>query len=135
MLYMLDTNICIFGMKGNPSVLQHITSHHAAEICISAITYSELCHGVENSQAVLKNTLLLHSFLASIQVLPFDAAAAETYGKVRTQLQRQGKPIGPLDTLIAAHGLAAGATVVTNNTREFSRVPNLQLSDWYTPAP
>lgn len=130
MLYMLDTNICIFGIKGHAKVLQNITSHPAKEICISSITYSELCHGVENSQAVLKNKLLLHSFLAAIKILPFDAEAAEAYGKIRTYLQKQGTPIGPLDTLIAAHGQAAGAVIVTNNTREFSRVPGLNLEDW-----
>ena len=104
--------------------------HDPSEICISSITYAELVHGVEKSQAKEKNRIALTLLLAKIQIIPFDSMAAQVYGMVKADLQRQGTPIGPLDTLIASHAKALDLTLVTNNTREFMRVEGLKLEDW-----
>lgn len=130
-MYMLDTNICIFAIKKRPEkVLAHLQAHRPSEICISSITYAELCHGVEKSQAKDRNLLALTLFLSSISILPFDGSAAQEYGKVRAALEQQGTPIGPLDSLIAAHAKSLGMILVTNNTREFRRVEGLNIEDW-----
>lgn len=100
------------------------------DICISSITYAELVHGVEKSQAKEKNRIALMLLLSEIQILPFDDVSAQTYGIIKADLQKRGTPIGPLDTLIAAHAKSLGLILVTNNTREFSRVDELQLEDW-----
>ena len=132
-MYMLDTNICIFAIKKRPEiVLAHLQAHRPAEICISSITYAELCHGVAKSQAKGRNRLALTLFLSSISILPFDGAAALEYGNIRAALEQHGTPIGPLDTLIAAHAKSLNMTLVTNNTREFQRVKGLIIEDWAT---
>ena len=132
-MYMLDTNICIFAIKKRPAnVLSHLQAHKPAEICISSITYAELCYGVEKSQAQARNRLALTLFLSAINILPFDENAALEYGRVRAALEQNGTPIGPLDTQIAAHAKALGMTLVTNNTREFQRVDGLTIEDWAT---
>ena len=131
MKYMLDTNICIFVIKHKPeTVIQRFMEHDPSEICISSITYAELVHGVEKSQAKEKNRIALTLLLSKIQIIPFDSLAAQVYGVVKADLQRQGTPIGPLDTLIASHAKSLDLTLVTNNTREFIRVEGLKLEDW-----
>lgn len=131
MRYMLDTNICIFAIKKKPeTAIRNLLEHSVSEMCVSAITYAELMHGVENSATRDKNMAALTMFLSHIAILPFDDKAAMEYGNIRTALQRQGTPIGPMDTLIAAHARALGLTVVTNNTREFERVEGLSVEDW-----
>ena len=131
MKYMLDTNICIYTIKKKPPmILRRFMSHNSEELCISSITYAELVHGVEKSQAVDRNSLALALFLSPITILSFDDRAAEEYGKIRVDLERRGTPIGPMDMLIAGHAKAAGLTLVTNNTREFQRVSDLPLEDW-----
>lgn len=131
MKYMLDTNICIFIIKNKPkTVIRKFMEYDAGDICISAITYAELVHGVEKSAAREKNRIALTVFLSEIQIIPFDDAAAQAYGVVKAELQRRGTPIGPLDTLIAAHAKALKVVLVTNNTREFSRVDGLVVEDW-----
>ena len=131
MKYMLDTNICIFIIRNKPeTVIRKFMEYDAGDICISAITYAELVHGVEKSAAREKNRIALTVFLSEIQIIPFDDAAAQAYGVVKAELQRRGTPIGPLDTLIAAHAKALKVVLVTNNTREFSRVDGLVVEDW-----
>lgn len=131
MKYMLDTNICIYAKKNKPKeVIKHILLHKSDELCISAITYGELMHGVEKSTYREKNFLALSLFLSSITILQFDGIAAEKYGLVRAKLETMGTPIGPMDTLIAAHALSKDLILVTNNTREFCRVDGLRLEDW-----
>ena len=131
MKYMLDTNICIFIIKHKPeSVIMKFLSHSPEDLCISAITYAELVHGVEKSQAVAKNRLALSLMLSTIAVLDFDADAAVEDGRIRTALEKKGTPIGPLDMLIAGHAQSKGLTVVTNNTREFRRIEGLCVEDW-----
>ena len=131
MKYLLDTNICIYAQKGVPSVLQNIQAHWQEGIAISAITLAELEHGVAASANPQKNAIALLKMLSILDVLPFDSDAASEYGVINAALRKQGTPIGTMDTLIAAHGKAAGLIVVTHNTREFQRVDGLQLADWY----
>lgn len=131
MKYMLDTNICIFVIKHKPeTVIKRFMEHDPSDICISSITYAELVHGVEKSQAKEKNRIALTLLLANIQIVPFDSLAAQVYGVVKADLQKQGTPIGPLDTLIASHAKALDLTLVTNNTREYIRVEGLKVEDW-----
>lgn len=131
MKYMLDTNICIYTIKHKPEkVIEEFMKYDPEEICISAITYAELMHGVEKSQAIEKNRLAISMFLSPLTILDFDGLAAEEYGKIRADLERKGTPIGPMDMLIAAHAKAEGLVLVTNNTREFIRVEGLNVEDW-----
>lgn len=131
MKYMLDTNICIYTIKHKPEkVIEEFMKHDPDELCVSAITYAELMHGVEKSQAVEKNRLAISMFLSALTILDFDGLAAEEYGKIRADLERKGTPIGPMDMLIAAHAKAEGLTLVTNNTREFLRVEGLDVENW-----
>ena len=131
MTYMLDTNICIYVMKKKPeNVLRRFREELDGGICISSITLAELEYGRKHSSDPVKNEQALLRFLAPLSVLPFGAAAASEYGEVRAYLQSRGTPIGPLDMLIAAHARAEGMTLVTNNMREFERVPELDLENW-----
>lgn len=131
MRYMLDTNICIYAIKHKPEqVIMHLQEHDPADICISSVTYAELVHGVEKSKAVEKNRVALALLLANIEIMSFDSLAAESYGKVRADLEKVGTPIGPLDMMIAGHAKALGYTVVTNNVKEFGRVIGLKLENW-----
>lgn len=131
MKYMLDTNICIYAIKHKlETVIRNFMLHDPDEMCISSITYAELMHGVEKSQAVEKNRMAISLFLSPLTILDFDADAAEEYGKVRADLEQKGTPIGPMDMLIAGHAKSKGLIVVTNNTREFIRVGGLRLEDW-----
>ena len=131
MRYMLDTNICIFAIRRKPTnVLFNLLDKISSDICISVITYSELIHGVEKSRDIDQNRLALTMFLSEIEIIPYDTHDAEEYGRIRADLEKQGTPIGPMDMLIAAHAKSRGFILVTNNTREFERVKNLQIEDW-----
>ena len=133
MKYMLDTNICIYTIKHKPpEVIKAFLCHEPDDMCISSITYGELMHGVEKSQAVERNRAAITLFLSAISILPFDSDAAEKYGAVRADLERKGTPIGPMDMLIAGHARSRGLILVTNNTREFFRVNELEVEDWTT---
>ena len=128
---MLDTNICIYAIKHKPEqVLLRLQKHDPSEICISSVTYAELVHGVEKSQAIERNRVSLTLLLANIEIMNFDSLAAESYGKIRADLEKAGKPIGPLDMMIAGHAKAPGYVVVTNNTKKFERVEGLKLENW-----
>ena len=129
MKYMLDTNICIYAIKHKPEiVIKRFLAHNPDEMCISAITYGELMHGVEKSQSTEKNRIALALFLSPI--LEFGAEAAEEYGRIGADLEKKGTPIGSMDLLIAAHAKAEQLIIVTNNTREFKRVEGLPVEDW-----
>lgn len=131
MKYMLDTNICIYAIKHKPDiVIKKFLSHDPEEICISAITYAELMHGVEKSMAVEKNRVAMSLFLSPITILQFDERAAEEYGRIKAELEKKGTPIDPMDTLIASHTKSRGLIIVTNNTRKFNRVAGLTIEDW-----
>lgn len=131
MNYMLDTNICIYVMKEKPeAVLRRFQQELNAGLCISSITLAELEYGMKHSSNPIKNEQALLRFLVPLSILPFGATAAFEYGDIRDYLQKQGTPIGPLDMLIAAHARSEGMILVTNNIREFERVPNLELENW-----
>ncbi|MBF0998285.1 MAG: type II toxin-antitoxin system VapC family toxin [Lachnospiraceae bacterium] len=131
MRYMLDTNICIYVIKHKPEkVLRKLQTIHPEDVCISSVTYAELVCGVEKSAAVEKNRLALSMLLANMEILDFDVEAADCYGKIRADLEKKGRPIGPLDMMIAGHGQSLGYTVVTNNVKEFSRVTALRIENW-----
>lgn len=131
MRYMLDTNICIYAIKHKPEkVLEELQRHDPSDVCISAVTYAELIHGVEKSAAIEKNRLALSLLLANIEIFDFDAKAADCYGKIRAELEKKGSPIGPLDMMIAGHARSLEFTLVTNNIKEFSRVSGLRQENW-----
>ena len=131
MSYMLDTNICIYAIKNKPEqVLQKLKNNLSNGIAISAITLAELEHGVEKSMYPEKNRTALIQFLSILDILPFDDRAAVEYGNICAYLQKKGTPIGTMDTLIAGHARAEGLILVTNNVREFERVPDLIIENW-----
>ena len=131
MRYMLDTHICIYAIKHKPEqVFMRLQEHDPIDICISSVTYAELVHGVEKSKAIEKNRVALALLLANIEIMNFDSLAAESYGKIRADLEKAGTPIEPLDMMIVGHAKALGYTVVTNNTKEFERVKGLKLENW-----
>lgn len=133
MRYMLDTNICIYAIKHRPAaVLDALRTHEAAGIGLSAISAAELQFGARKSGSA-RNLAALAQFFEPLEIADFDPAAAQAYGTVRAALEARGTPIGPLDTLIAAHALALDVMLVTHNTREFARVPGLRVADWATP--
>jgi tRNA(fMet)-specific endonuclease VapC len=129
--YMLDTDIASYIMNGkSPALLQKLQTVPTSAVCISAITESEIMYGVEISPRQQKDRAALEFFLRHIQVLDYPAEAAVDYGNIRAALRSRGAPIGPNDTLIAAHARCLGLTLVTNNTREFGRVKGLKLENW-----
>lgn len=131
MMYMLDTNICIYAIKNKPlQVLKQLKENYDKGICISAITLAELEHGVCKSSYPDKNRMALIRFLSILKILPFDAMAAAEYGKICAYLQKQGTPVGTMDMLIAGHAKANHLILATNNTREFMRIPELQIENW-----
>lgn len=131
MTHMLDTNVCIDVIRRRSrSLVDRIRTHEVDDIAISAITLSELQHGVAKSESPDRNRVALLEFLVPFSVLPYDDTAARVYGEIRAQLEKQGTPIGPMDILIAAHALSRGLTLVTNNEQEFRRVPRLSIDNW-----
>ncbi len=130
MIYMLDTNICIYVINSRPAiVLERFRLERLGDIVISSVTAAELAFGVVKSGSA-RNRLALEMFLSTLEILPFDESAIWHYGDLRTDLERRGQPIGTLDTMIAAHALTTNTILVTNNTREFERVPELRLENW-----
>ena len=129
-MYMLDTDICVYALKAQNKVLEANFVEHSREICISAICHAELWYGVENSAHADSNRAGLEHFLEGLDVEAFGPEAGRHYGDIREQLTRRGTPIGSNDLLIAAHARSMAATLVTNNVREFSRVPDLQVVNW-----
>jgi tRNA(fMet)-specific endonuclease VapC len=131
MNYLLDTNLCIHIIRKRPSiVLQRISAAPIGSIGVSVLTVAELEYGVQKNQYVEQNQQALEQFLLPLLIIDFDLEAAQTYGIVRAELERNGTPIGAIDTIIGAHALRLGVTLVTNNTKEFQRIPQLLLEDW-----
>jgi tRNA(fMet)-specific endonuclease VapC len=131
MQYLLDTNICIYLIKQKPpKVLARLLNLSLSDVSISSITVAELEYGICKSQQQEKNRNALMQFLIPLEVIEFDQAAAAIYGSIRSELECRGLIIGSMDMLIAAHALALGVTLVTNNMREFSRIANLSLENW-----
>ncbi len=131
MKLMLDTNICIYIIKQQPvAVLKRFLEFQIGDIGISSITLSELRYGVAKSTHQEKNTKALDEFITPLEVVSFDEEAAHVYGNIRAILEKAGTPIGSMDMLIAAHAVSLGLPLVTNNAREFVRIPALNIIDW-----
>jgi len=131
MEFMLDTNICIYIIKQKPlDVINRFKQIESSQIGISSITLSELFYGVSKSSKPAQNQIALAQFVAPFEILPYDDDAAQYYGGLRAHLEKRGMTIGSLDMLIAAHALSIASTLVTNNEREFSRIPNLKIDNW-----
>jgi len=131
MTYYLDTNMCIYFLKGTyPSVLEAFTSRTPGQIKIPSIVKAELLYGAEKSQRKKENMLLCRKFLEPFEIVSFDDAAAVSYGAIRSVLEKKGKSIGPNDLIIASTVLARKGILVTNNVREFRNVPHLHYENW-----
>jgi len=132
MIYLLDTDICSYVMKERPfEVLQKFDSIGADQLCTSAITKAELLYGSEKLQSK-RLAQLVNRFLLRVRVMPWPEEAALIYARKRSEVEKAGTPIGNMDLLIAAHAIAINATVVTNNTRHFSKVSGLSFENWVT---
>jgi tRNA(fMet)-specific endonuclease VapC len=128
--FMLDTDTCLYAIKGRPASLGERFAEFAEELCISAVTLGELFYGAENSQRRAQNIQTVEQFAARLEVLPFDARAAAHYGQIRAELKRVGRLAGVHDILIGGHARSEGLVLVTNNLREFSRMPGLVVENW-----
>lgn len=131
--YILDTNICIYIAKQKPlSVLHKFEQLSVGELCMSTITYGELLYGAQKSQHSKKTLHILEELAGLIPPLPLSTEAGEYFGSIRSKLEGEGKPIGNNDLWIAAHALSLGITLVTNNLKEFARIPHLRTENWVT---
>ena len=128
--YLLDTNIVIYVLKRRPKEVLEIFNTNASRVAISSITLSELIYGAEKSANVDKNLEAIEEFISHLEVLPYNAKASQHYGQIKAALEKKGKIIGENDIHIAAHVISQGLILVTNNLREFKRVPNLALENW-----
>lgn len=129
--YLLDTNICVYLIKkNNPDVFKRFYSLEIGSVGISSITVAELQYGVDKSAFPEKNNKALQDFLTPLQILPFEYEACAPYGKIRAQLEKTGKTIGPPDFLIAARAISLDVILVTNNLKEFARIDGLKTDNW-----
>ena len=128
--YLLDTNIVIYVIKRRPIEALEVFNQHTNRMAISSITLAELIHGAEKSSKPTHNYAVLEDFCSRLEVLPYSAKAAQHYGSIRAALEKTGQPIGVNDIHIAAHARSEGLVLVTNNLREFERVPALLLENW-----
>jgi tRNA(fMet)-specific endonuclease VapC len=130
-MILLDTNICIYIIKRKPrEVLERFQQYRPGDIGISAITLAELQYGIAKSQAQERNAEALAEFLIPFEILPFDASATQTYGRIRADLEIRGQVIGAMDLMIAAHAVSLNSVLVTNNVKEFGRVSGLKIENW-----
>ncbi len=131
MKFLIDTNICIYIMNNHPpEVLPKFKSIGVGKVGISSITVSELHYGACKSNHIKKNIKRLDEFLSPFEILSYDKNASKYYGKIRSQLEKQGNIIGPLDMLIAAHALSNNLILITNNVKEFIRIKFLRVENW-----
>lgn len=129
--YMLDTDTCSYIMKrSNDKVLKRLQRTPVSDVCISVMTKAELLFGVEVSARRQQDEQALSAFLGYAEVLDFPDAASSHYAMIRADLQKRGAMIGSNDLFIAAHATSLGLTLVTNNTREFARIPHLTIENW-----
>jgi len=132
---LLDTDVCIYLIKRKSAeILERLAQYEVGDVGLSSVTVAELSFGVGKSRQVERNREALQQFLLPFTVLSFDHQAAVAYGQVRADLERNGRPIGPLDTLIGAHALSLGVPLATNNVREFSRIDGLMVEGWGPPS-
>lgn len=133
--YLLDTNICIYIAKNRPEeVLKRFTQLQPGEVAMSAITYGELRHGACKSRHRVEAQRILSELANTIPVLPIGPDVSERYGEILAELEKSGRVIGNNDLWIAAHAVALGVPLVTNNEREFVRVPGLVVKNWINPS-
>ena len=131
MNFLLDTDICIYLInKRPPAVIKKFKKHNPGEIGISSITVSELQYGTAKSARPEANQVRLDAFLAPFELLPYDVEAVQAYGSLMANLEKKGQVIGPLDMLIAAQALSGNFTLISNNVREFKRIPGLRVENW-----
>ena len=130
--YLLDTNIVIYVVKHRPASVREVFNRQHGRMAVSVITLAELLHGAEKSSDVPRNLGVVEDFCSRLAVLPYTAKAAAHYGAVRAALEAAGRPIGVNDLHIAAHARSEGLTLVSNNLREFDRVPGLLTENWVT---
>ncbi len=131
MKYLIDTNICIYILNERPvAVIKKFKQFELGEIGISTITVSELQYGIVKSKYRKKNEFRLEEFLTPLEILTYDQTAARVYGDIRFQLEKLGKPIGPLDLLIAAQAISQDLVLITNNDKEFKRIKKLKVENW-----
>ncbi len=128
--YMLDTNIVIYTIKNRPEQVRKLFKAHQGQVGISTVTWGELVYGAERSSRPESNLADIEGMAARLEVLPFESKAADHFGQLRAELYTQGKPIGPYDMMIAGHARSLGLILVTNNMKEFERVPGLRLENW-----
>ncbi|HUP61652.1 MAG TPA: type II toxin-antitoxin system VapC family toxin [Thermoanaerobaculia bacterium] len=126
---MLDTDIVSYAIRGNGAVQSRMLACRPSELCMSAMSLAELRRGASRLRS-LKLHDLIGGITMYLNVMPFDASCAARYGELVNDLERRGTPIGDFDTLIAAHAITIGATLVTNNVRHFSRIPRLGVENW-----
>ncbi|MFP4429919.1 MAG: type II toxin-antitoxin system VapC family toxin [Spirochaetaceae bacterium] len=131
MKYMLDTDTCIYVINESPQgVFDRFKQERVGDVGLSSISLSELHYGAEKSSNPGKNLSALENFIAPLEVLEYGEQEAEEYGQIRSYLEKRGEPIGSMDMLIAAHARSIGVTLVTNNSREFKKVPGLPIETW-----
>ena len=128
--YMLDTNMVIYTIKNRPEKVRRMFNQHEGQMCISMVTLGELIYGAERSARPEHSLAVIEGFAARLGILPFESGDANHFGQVRAELAAAGTPIGPYDAMIAGHARARGLILVTNNLREFQRVPGLRLENW-----
>ena len=128
--YMLDTNIVIYTIKNRPTQVRDAFKKHDNQMCISSVTFGELVYGAERSSQPERNLTDIEGLIARLEIMPFDHHAAEHFGQLRVELYRIGQPIGPYDMMIAGHARANGLILVSNNLKEFERVPGLRMENW-----
>lgn len=128
--YMLDTNMVIYTIKNRPAKVREVFKTYSGLMSISAVTLGELIFGAEKSGQTERNLADIEGLTARLEVLPFDGPAATHFGQLRAELSKIGKMIGPYDQMIAGHARSLGLILVTNNLREFERVPGLRLENW-----
>ena len=130
-LYMLDTDTCSYIIRERPiGVLERVRKLAMEQICISTVTYAELLYGVERSSSKRINRPIIDDFVRHLDVIEWDNAAAEQYGRIRAELEAGGKPIGAMDMMIAAHAKSIKAVLVTNNQKHFARIKGLKVENW-----
>jgi tRNA(fMet)-specific endonuclease VapC len=129
--YMLDTNTVSYIIKGEPiTIREHLRQTPMSTICISTITEAELLRGVAKKPKAIKLAIAVHEFLLRIEILPWDSKAAQSYAQLRTTCEKEGKSLGAMDMLIAAHSVAAGTTLITNDKAFYNIKHHLPLEDW-----
>ena len=131
MLYLLDTNTCIYFLnRSSERIVSQFKKYSPSEILLSSITVAELFYGAEKSKARKKNWAVVEEFVSNFDIVPFDEKSCQTYAKTRASLEKSGLPIGPMDLLIASISIANNYILVTNNIKEFKRIKGLKLKNW-----